>query len=189
MFSSSPPLDPAKKRDSALGVALRQKPSEFKSAAMILLASKGIQQIKSSEKRDSALGEALPQKLSELRGGVARYATSKGIQWIESSEKRDSALRELLPQKRSELREGVTSFLDELYKPIKSLETSEASCQSCITNEHISQCFLYCTLFPLGYEFEKDMLIQLWMAESLIEERTNERLEDIGSNVFHSIVS
>uniref|UniRef100_A0A2N9IE67 R13L1/DRL21-like LRR repeat region domain-containing protein n=1 Tax=Fagus sylvatica TaxID=28930 RepID=A0A2N9IE67_FAGSY len=71
MSSSSPPLDPAKKRDSALGEALRQKPSEFKSAAVILLASKGIQQIKSSEKRDSALGEALPQKLSELRGGVA----------------------------------------------------------------------------------------------------------------------
>jgi hypothetical protein len=126
---------------------------------VILLASRGIQQIKSPERRDSALGEALPQKLSELHGGMARYATSKGIRRIELSEKRDSALRELLPQKRSELRGGVTSFLVELYKPIKSPETSEASCQSCITDEHISQCFLYCTLFTLGYEFEKDMLI------------------------------
>jgi hypothetical protein len=188
MSSSSPPSDPTKKRDSALGEALSRKPSEFKSAAVILLASKGIQQIKSSEKRDSALGEALPQKLSKLRGGVAGYATSKGIQRMESSEKRDSALRELLPQKRFELRGGVTSFLEELYKPIKSPETSEASCQSCITDEHISQCFLYYTLFPLGYEFEKDMLIQLWMAEGLIEERTNERLEDTGRKVFHSIL-
>jgi hypothetical protein len=153
--SSSPPSDPTKKRDSALKEALPQKPSEFKSAAVILLASKGIQQIKSSEKRDSALGEALPQKLSELRRGVARYATSNGIQRIESSEKRDSALLKLQPQKRSELRGGVTSFLDELYKISKSPKTSEASCQSYITDEHISQCFLYCTLFPLGYEFEK----------------------------------
>jgi hypothetical protein len=32
------------------------------------------------------------------------------------------------------------------------------------------------------------MLIQLWMTESLIEERTNERLEDTGKKVFHSIV-
>jgi hypothetical protein len=153
--SSSPPSDPTKKRDSALREALPQKPFEFKSAAVILLASKGIQQIKSSEKRDSALGEALPQKLSELCRGVARYATSNGIQRIKSSEKRDSALRKLQPQKRSELRGGVTSFLDELYKLSKSPKTSEASCQSCITDEHISQCFLYCTLFPLGYEFEK----------------------------------
>jgi hypothetical protein len=82
----------------------------------------------------------------------------------------------------------VTSFLDELYKLTKSPETSEASCQSCITDERISQCFLYCTLFPLRYEFEKDMLIQLWMAEGLIEERTNERLKDTGRKVFHSIV-
>jgi hypothetical protein len=76
MSSSSPPSDPAKKRDSALGEALPKKPSEFKSATAILLVSKGIQRIKSSEKKYSTLGEALPQKLSELRRGVARYATS-----------------------------------------------------------------------------------------------------------------
>jgi hypothetical protein len=118
MSSSSPPSDPTKKRDSALGEALSRKPSEFKSAAVILLASKGIQQIKSSEKRDSALGEALPQKLSELRGGVAGYATSKGIQRIESSEKRDSALRELLPQKHFELRGGVIRFWRSYTNPL-----------------------------------------------------------------------
>jgi hypothetical protein len=39
----------------------------------------------------------------------------------------------------------------------------------------------------LGYEFQKDMLIQFWMTEGFIEERTNERLEDTGRKVFHSI--
>ena len=55
------------------------------------------------------------------------------------------------------------------------------------------RCFLYCSLFPVSYEFEEDTLIQLWMAEGFIEEistnTTNERLEDTGSFHFHSLVS
>ncbi|GMY19794.1 Mitogen-activated protein kinase kinase 4 [Fagus crenata] len=85
-----------------------------------------------------------------------------------------SALREALPQKPSELHNSASTGLvtSKEIQPIDGF-----------------RCFLYCTLFPLGYEFEKDTLIQLWMAEGFIEERTNERLEDTGSIVFHSFVS
>ncbi|GMY19798.1 hypothetical protein FCV25MIE_15037 [Fagus crenata] len=87
MSSSSPPSNP----DSGLGKALPQKPFEFKSATAILLASKGIQRIKSSKKKYSTLGEALPQKLSELCRGVARYATSKGFSRL-NHQKRETQL-------------------------------------------------------------------------------------------------
>ena len=50
-------------------------------------------------------------------------------------------------------------------------------------------CFLYCSLFPVGYEFEEDMLIQLWMAEGFIEERASARLEDTGRSYFHFFVA
>ncbi|XP_077217065.1 putative disease resistance protein RGA3 [Tasmannia lanceolata] len=50
---------------------------------------------------------------------------------------------------------------------------------------YLKQCFVYCSLFPKDYEFDKDTLIQLWIAEGFIQ--SEKRLEDIGSDYFDDL--
>ncbi|KAJ0035459.1 hypothetical protein Pint_26423 [Pistacia integerrima] len=43
---------------------------------------------------------------------------------------------------------------------------------------HLKGCFVYCAVFPKGYEFEENELILLWMAESIIQQ-SDEQLDEI----------
>ncbi|XP_061989634.1 putative disease resistance RPP13-like protein 1 [Rosa rugosa] len=52
---------------------------------------------------------------------------------------------------------------------------------------HLKRLFLYCSLFPFGYEFRKDELVQLWIAEGFIRERYGERMEDTAGEHFNSL--
>lgn len=52
--------------------------------------------------------------------------------------------------------------------------------------KYLKRLFLYCSLFPLGYEFGKEEMVQLWIAEGFIEER--HRMEDTGYEYFGSLV-
>ncbi|KAJ7976643.1 Disease resistance protein [Quillaja saponaria] len=55
---------------------------------------------------------------------------------------------------------------------------------------NLKECFAYCSLLPKGQEFDKDTLIQLWMAQDFIQSSNgNEQLEDIGSWYFDELVS
>ncbi|TYI29575.1 hypothetical protein ES332_A05G326000v1 [Gossypium tomentosum] len=58
---------------------------------------------------------------------------------------------------------------------------------------HLKRCFVYCSIFPKDYKFEKEKLIQLWMAEGLlelpndhgdVEERGDDYFEDIRLRSF-----
>ncbi|XVE69514.1 hypothetical protein DITRI_Ditri09bG0158100 [Diplodiscus trichospermus] len=54
----------------------------------------------------------------------------------------------------------------------------------------LKQCFTYFSLFPKEYEYEKEQLILLWMAEGFLPEpRANQRLEEVGNECFHDLVS
>ncbi|XP_077217066.1 putative disease resistance protein RGA3 [Tasmannia lanceolata] len=53
----------------------------------------------------------------------------------------------------------------------------------------LKQCFVYCSLFPKDYEFDKDTLIQLWIAEGFIQHEGRKRLEDIGFEYFDELMS
>ena len=45
---------------------------------------------------------------------------------------------------------------------------------------HLKQCFAYCSIFPQEYEFEKETLVLLWMAEGFVQQPTKgkKRLEE-----------
>ncbi|XP_038972142.1 LOW QUALITY PROTEIN: disease resistance protein RGA2-like [Phoenix dactylifera] len=54
---------------------------------------------------------------------------------------------------------------------------------------HLKRCFTYCSVFPKDYIFEIKRLIQLWMAEGLIDlSDTSQNAEDIGKQYFHSLL-
>ncbi|XP_039129226.1 putative disease resistance RPP13-like protein 1 isoform X2 [Dioscorea cayenensis subsp. rotundata] len=47
---------------------------------------------------------------------------------------------------------------------------------------HLKQCLAYCSVFPVGHEFDMDELVKLWMAEGLIPPRGNRRPEAVGNS-------
>ncbi|CAI0461776.1 unnamed protein product [Linum tenue] len=56
---------------------------------------------------------------------------------------------------------------------------------------HLKRCFAYCAIFPKDYDFEKDELVYLWMAEGFIEQqsRGNKLMEELGDEYFNDLVS
>ncbi|KAK4591993.1 hypothetical protein RGQ29_016460 [Quercus rubra] len=54
---------------------------------------------------------------------------------------------------------------------------------------HLKQCFAYCSLFPKDYEFKKEKLIKLWMAQGFIRlSIQNQCLEDVGHEYFMELL-
>ncbi|XP_038877687.1 putative disease resistance protein RGA1 [Benincasa hispida] len=56
----------------------------------------------------------------------------------------------------------------------------------------LKQCFAYCSNFPQDYDFKKDELIQMWIAQGFIQsqqERENLVMEDIGEEYFNFLLS
>ncbi|KAL4352870.1 hypothetical protein GQ457_06G003780 [Hibiscus cannabinus] len=53
---------------------------------------------------------------------------------------------------------------------------------------HLKCCFAYCAIFPKDYEFEKEELIRLWMAEGLLEFfKGNNDAEERGDEYFKDL--
>ncbi|KAK2440181.1 putative disease resistance RPP13 protein [Trifolium repens] len=57
-------------------------------------------------------------------------------------------------------------------------------------SSNLKCCFAYCSIFPKGYEFEKNELIKLWMAESLLKcWGSDQNEEELGNKFFDHLVS
>ncbi|BAT97624.1 putative disease resistance RPP13-like protein [Vigna angularis] len=55
---------------------------------------------------------------------------------------------------------------------------------------HLKWCFVYCSLYPKDYEFKKDELIQLWMAEDFVKPaKKGKTSEEVGQEYFDDLVS
>ncbi|KAM3733663.1 hypothetical protein ACB098_11G153700 [Castanea mollissima] len=55
---------------------------------------------------------------------------------------------------------------------------------------HLKQCFAYCSIFPTEYEFDKDSLVLLWMAEGFVQQpKAKKRVEEVGGEYFRELVS
>ncbi|XP_059653642.1 putative disease resistance RPP13-like protein 1 isoform X2 [Cornus florida] len=54
---------------------------------------------------------------------------------------------------------------------------------------HLKRCFAYCAIFLKNYRFEKEKLVQLWIAENLVQHENNMLLEDAGNHYFHELLS
>ncbi|GFZ02414.1 NB-ARC domain-containing disease resistance protein [Actinidia rufa] len=54
---------------------------------------------------------------------------------------------------------------------------------------HLKKCFAYCSLLPNDYEFEKEELVLLWMAEGFIQQPKGEKqMEDLGYEYFRELL-
>ncbi|XP_038874765.1 putative disease resistance protein RGA3 [Benincasa hispida] len=55
----------------------------------------------------------------------------------------------------------------------------------------LKQCFAYCSNFPRDFEFRKDALIQMWIAQGFIQpsEERNITMEDVGDKYFNILLS
>ncbi|XP_075643814.1 putative disease resistance RPP13-like protein 1 isoform X1 [Castanea sativa] len=53
---------------------------------------------------------------------------------------------------------------------------------------YLKRCFAYCSLFPKDYEFKKQELILLWMAEGLVQaSEKHKSMEELGVEYFHDL--
>ncbi|GAA0172087.1 antimicrobial response protein [Lithospermum erythrorhizon] len=58
-----------------------------------------------------------------------------------------------------------------------------------LPNVFLKQCFLYCSVFPKNYLMERESLIQIWMAQRLLNSSSNEHtLEATGDHCFNFLL-
>ncbi|KAL1291949.1 hypothetical protein AAHE18_20G237200 [Arachis hypogaea] len=54
---------------------------------------------------------------------------------------------------------------------------------------YLKECFVYCSLYPKDYEFSKEELILLWMAENFLQSAGKKTPEEVGEEYFDELVA
>ncbi|XP_062114876.1 putative disease resistance RPP13-like protein 1 [Humulus lupulus] len=59
----------------------------------------------------------------------------------------------------------------------------------CHLPAHLNQCFVYCSIFPKDYEFDREKLILLWMAEGFLQvDEQSKKMEEVGEEYFQDLM-
>ncbi|WVZ68593.1 hypothetical protein U9M48_017517 [Paspalum notatum var. saurae] len=75
--------------------------------------------------------------------------------------------------------------IENLSEPMSSLLWSYEK-----LDQRMQRCFLYCSLFPKGHKYKIDEMVNLWVAEGLVDlSKQSRRIEDIGADYFNEMVS
>ncbi|XP_038697453.1 putative disease resistance RPP13-like protein 1 [Tripterygium wilfordii] len=53
---------------------------------------------------------------------------------------------------------------------------------------HLRRCFLYCSIFHSNYEFQKDNLVQMWVAEGLVVQEKRRAIWEVGKDYFDDLL-
>ncbi|GLT55754.1 hypothetical protein SLA2020_288470 [Shorea laevis] len=53
----------------------------------------------------------------------------------------------------------------------------------------LKKCFSFCSIFPKDFDFEKDDLVQHWMAQGFLRSSSQEMMEDIGNKYVSDLIS
>ncbi|XP_057741810.1 putative disease resistance RPP13-like protein 1 [Arachis stenosperma] len=82
------------------------------------------------------------------------------------------------------LKSKVWKFSNDKIKVVPALRISYYYLPSCL-----KECFVYCSLYPKDYEFDKDELILLWMGENFLQPVGKNTLEELGDEYFNELVA
>lgn len=52
----------------------------------------------------------------------------------------------------------------------------------------LKQCFAFSSIFPSGYELEKEQLVLLWMANEFLPREEGKQMEDLGEEYFQALI-
>jgi structure-specific endonuclease subunit SLX1 len=81
------------------------------------------------------------------------------------------------------LDDNISSADSEKYNISSVLKLSYENLPS-----HIKPCFVFCAVYPKGYEMDRDTLIQLWMANSYIPSQENMGMMEVkGFEIFNEL--
>ena len=53
---------------------------------------------------------------------------------------------------------------------------------------HLKLCFVFCSVFPKDYNFNRETLVLLWIAEGFVLAKGRKHLEDVGSDYFDDLL-
>ncbi|KAL4350837.1 putative disease resistance RPP13-like protein 1 [Arachis hypogaea] len=82
------------------------------------------------------------------------------------------------------LKSEIWELSDDKIKVVPALRISYYYLPS-----YLKECFVYCSLYPKDYEFSKEELILLWMAENFLQSAGKRTPEEVGDEYFDELVA